>query len=618
MPAALVYALQAAGAFYYLEQKAFGLRMNIHAVRNDHLASQARKRIVLVPISENTFLDPQFKHLVEPPVPRSYHAKVIRELTRAGAAAIAFDLLFDLPRPHDHALIEAAREASAASTPVVWGCMWDVNAKQIVFPLLQLQQVSPHLGHTRSPTALQEPQFNRFETYVRNRGRDVPALSVEAVRLARNEPPFVWRNDEWRAASLVIPANRDGTFTITFFGQAGETFPTIPYEQIYNGAANDVAYRDSQFFKDKIIVIGDVTRLGSDYHPSPVGPMSGLEIHAHAMATLLENAFVRQAPLWANLLVLSLMSSLVFLVATICPLRFVLPLAVLALLFYFVGNVWLFSDKATDLALVAPLVATVLVAICAVTERGWHEERERKRVRSALDQYVSPQLAASGAPTGMVTLVFTDLENSSALSENHGAAFESVRAVYFRLLRDAAKRWNGFEVETAGDSMFAVFASATDAVQFAVDAQLAVRRYEWPATVGTIQVRIGLHTGEPFVGRDRNRLTYRGPATNRAARVTSVAHGGQILLTEATRNAIENSTGKKVPQHITVVSRGKHELRGVGAEELFQACHAELPCEFSLPAGESQTPYPGDVELPLNLAALLSSSGTDTNLESSS
>jgi class 3 adenylate cyclase len=120
------------------------------------------------------------------------------------------------------------------------------------------------------------------------------------------------------------------------------------------------------------------------------------------------------------------------------------------------------------------------------------------------------------------------------------------------------------------------------------------------------------------VGRDRNRLTYRGPATNRAARVTSVAHGGQILLTEATRNAIENSTRKKVPQHITVVSRGKHELRGVGAEELFQACHAELPCEFSLPAGESQTPYPGDVELPLNLAALLSSSGTDTNLESSS
>src|SRR4028118_880112 len=53
LPAALVYALQTAGAFSYLEQKAFGLRMNIHAARNSQLASQARKRIVLAPLSED-------------------------------------------------------------------------------------------------------------------------------------------------------------------------------------------------------------------------------------------------------------------------------------------------------------------------------------------------------------------------------------------------------------------------------------------------------------------------------------------------------------------------------------------------------------------------------------
>jgi class 3 adenylate cyclase len=278
------------------------------------------------------------------------------------------------------------------------------------------------------------------------------------------------------------------------------------------------------------------------------------------------------------------------------------------------GQFWCFSDAALNVELIAPLLATVLVTLCAVTERGWREERERKRVRSALDQYVSPQLAASGAPTGIVTLVFADMENSSTLSESHGAAFEKVRTVYFGLLRDAARRWNGFEVETAGDSLFAVFAVASDAVQFAVDAQLSMARQSWPREVGTIRVRIGMHTGEPFMGRDRNRLTYRGPATNRAARVTSVARGGQILLSEATRNAVETARDREVPPHITIISRGQHMLRGVGAENLFQACHAELPCDFAMPADESQTPHSSDVDLSPNLAALLK--GADTAADS--
>jgi hypothetical protein len=157
--------------------------------------------------------------------------------------------------------------------------------------------------------------------------------------------------------------------------------------------------------------------------------MAGLEIHAHAMATLLENAFVRQAPAWVNSLVLGLMALLAYFIATACSLRYVVSLVALALALSFVANVWLFSDAALNIELIAPLLAMILVTLCAVTERGWREERERKRVRSALDQYVSPQLAASGAPTGIVTLVFADMENSSTLSESHGAAFEKVRTV---------------------------------------------------------------------------------------------------------------------------------------------------------------------------------------------
>jgi CHASE2 domain-containing sensor protein len=220
-----VHFLQAAGALDYLEQKAFGLRMGIYTTRNSQLATEARKRIVLVPISDDTFLDPEFKHLGGPPVPRSYHARVIRELRRAGAAVIVFDMLFDLPRAHDNALIAAAREVNAASTPIVWACFWNKEQQRLIFPLSQLQGASPHMGHTRTPYAAQEPQVSRFETYVGNGGRAMPALSVEAVRLALKEPLPVRRGNMWRAGSLAIPANPRRHLHHQLFRQAEGTFP---------------------------------------------------------------------------------------------------------------------------------------------------------------------------------------------------------------------------------------------------------------------------------------------------------------------------------------------------------------------------------------------------------
>ncbi|HEX8237704.1 MAG TPA: hypothetical protein VF600_17305 [Abditibacteriaceae bacterium] len=118
--------------------------------------------------------------------------------------------------------------------------------------------------------------------------------------------------------------------------------------------------------------------------------MAGLEIHGHAIATLLQNAFVRQASSCANDLELGLVAVIAYVIATACPLPFIIPLAALLLLVYFVANVRLFSAAETNVILVSPLIATILVTLCAVTERGRREERERKRVRSTLDQYVSP------------------------------------------------------------------------------------------------------------------------------------------------------------------------------------------------------------------------------------
>jgi predicted ATPase/class 3 adenylate cyclase len=184
-------------------------------------------------------------------------------------------------------------------------------------------------------------------------------------------------------------------------------------------------------------------------------------------------------------------------------------------------------------------------------------------------------------PTGIVTLVFTDLEGSSEASERHGVAFEKVRDEHFRLLRAALREARGFEIETAGDALFAAFDEASNAVKFAVIAQLKMLTHDWQSLlpgVQSVRVRIGMHTGEPFIGRDEatGRPVFRGPATNRAARVQGAAHGGQILVSHATQTLAKQA----LPPDVVLFDCGTHRLKGIGEEQIWQVCHPQLPREF--------------------------------------
>lgn len=179
-------------------------------------------------------------------------------------------------------------------------------------------------------------------------------------------------------------------------------------------------------------------------------------------------------------------------------------------------------------------------------------------------------------PGGTLTLVFTDLEGSSELSERYGAAFEAARMEHFGVLREASARYKGYEVETAGDALFLVFQNAADAVHFAVDAQIGMANHAWPEEFGTLRVRIGMHTGEPFIGIDHGRPTFRGPVTNKASRVQSAGHGGQCLVSQATRDAAQG----ELPPEISFLDCGAQRLKGVGEEHLWQITHAALRREF--------------------------------------
>ena len=136
-------------------------------------------------------------------------------------------------------------------------------------------------------------------------------------------------------------------------------------------------------------------------------------------------------------------------------------------------------------------------------------------------------------PSGTVTFLFTDVEGSTRLLQEHGAAYADLLAEHRRALRDAFTRHSGVEVDTQGDAFFVAFPSAAGAVAAAVEARTALER-------GPIRVRMGLHTGEPIVTDEG----YVGMDVHRAARIAAAGHGGQIVLSETTRRLLEGDTAR--------------------------------------------------------------------------
>ncbi len=176
-------------------------------------------------------------------------------------------------------------------------------------------------------------------------------------------------------------------------------------------------------------------------------------------------------------------------------------------------------------------------------------------------------------PTGTVTFLFTDIEGSTTLLQRLGdRRYAEVLADHQRLLRDAFAKGNGQEIDTQGDAFLVAFSRARDAVATAVAAQQSLTKHIWPDGA-SVQVRMGLHTGEPISNTDR----YIGLDVHRAARIGTAGHGGQILLSDA----VSGLAARDLPQGVSLRDLGVHRLKDLREpEHLFQVVHPHLPADF--------------------------------------
>jgi class 3 adenylate cyclase len=178
-------------------------------------------------------------------------------------------------------------------------------------------------------------------------------------------------------------------------------------------------------------------------------------------------------------------------------------------------------------------------------------------------------------PRGQVTFALTDIEGSTELVHRLGDGYGPVLSQLRRLLRAAVQHAGGREVDARGDELFAAFERTTSAVDAAVAIQRGVRSHGWADGI-EMRVRIGIHTGRPTLAE----TGYIGLAVHTVARVCTSAHGGQIVISSAARDAL----GRTIPEGIDLKSLGTWRLSGLRESmELLQVRATDLLDDFPPP-----------------------------------
>ena len=206
-------------------------------------------------------------------------------------------------------------------------------------------------------------------------------------------------------------------------------------------------------------------------------------------------------------------------------------------------------------------------------------------------------MSGGSIPSGTVTFLFTDVEGSTRLWAERGAEMREAMVLHDRLVREAIEGQSGYVFTTAGDSFAAAFGRAADALEAAVALRTAVNGAAWPPGV-TLRVRVGLHTGEA----DERDGDYFGPAVNRTARLMSAAHGGQVVVSGATRDVLVD-----VPlPEIDLVALGEHSLKDFDeAIDVFEV----VDSGHSTPFLQLRTEQPTIGNLPQRLVSLVGRDG---------
>ena len=214
-------------------------------------------------------------------------------------------------------------------------------------------------------------------------------------------------------------------------------------------------------------------------------------------------------------------------------------------------------------------------------------------VRS-IDQFsLAREPVVSALPTGIVTFLFTDIEDSTKLAQEHAEEWETLRARHHAILRETMEAHHGYVFQVIGDAFCAAFHTPNDGLRAVIEAQRKLQTENWGEA--PLKVRIGIHTGEAQTHRNE----YRGYLTLcLVQRLMSAGHGGQILLSHATENLLRGY----LPKDVSLLDLGEYKFKNIlRPVRVFQVIAPDLQKEF--PALRTLDVLPNN--LPMQLTSFI-------------
>jgi adenylate cyclase len=472
------------------------------------------------------------------PLPRSFHAKIVRELHDAGAKAIAFDMWFSAPSPSDDALLA---DAIANAKPVFCGAepvSQLADGQEFVTFVPPASELRPYV----TPCALNTPRVFGRERWL------IPNV-VDSKTAERYPHMSVALAQTLGMDSDAAPVGIEGEILIRFIGPSG-TFKPVSYHEVFNGTWRQS--RGPNFFRGKSVLIGMLDPL-VDRAITPLGEMPGTEALLQATQAMAQNLWIRRLNQIASYGITCVLTLLL----VIAVLKFNIRHAVAV--FVAEGIVWIFVAHRA-FATVHLWIESIEPALCLLFTLMAVSAYEMARVRRVFHRFMPSGVAermlesnpgeAASTKEVEASVVFCDVRNSTTLAEIVSpATIDELLGRYFTAGEEAALRLGTELDKFVGDEIMLYFedrpgfeSHAVRAVRWAFGIQDACKAITDSGLAGEIgfRVGVGVATGVVRIGtvgaRQRIQHTVIGDTVNTASRVQALTKefNEPIIVAEST------------------------------------------------------------------------------------
>lgn len=577
---------------------------------------QPDSNIVIVAIDDQSFLSLDQKW----PFPRHYLARLIYNLNEAGARLIVLDITLsesDLNNPVEDSLL--ASSISAAANVILAGkIVYEVGThgiinRYLIKPISLFEEATLAWGTVNIPEDMDG--FVRQYILFQQQEQTFYPLALEIIKATENvdlDRTVKNYRDKLEFGSHTIPKFSPNTMLINYYGAAG-AFPTYSFADVLDDSGfvlpNDEdtdafeLLREAGAFSDKIVFVGAAAEELQDNKFTPFffyedlrQKTPGVEVHAHALRTILDDNHLTHAPL---LLVIFLTLGLVWLTSAITR-----KLAVVKGILFLAGELILltfiifmfFRIQGIWVPLILPVSATVLAYGGSVVYLVIREQREKGRYRKTFEHYVAQsvvetmlqkgELPKFGGERKELTILFSDIRSFTTFSEKYQPeTVVNQLSAYLTAMTEIIFKNNGTLDKFVGDEIMAIFGApyfyenhAFHACKTAVEMMQKLREIHESWTrqnMAIFDIGIGINTGKVIVGNLGSAqlfdYTVIGDEVNLGARLEGAnkMYGTSIIISEATFQQVKGQVEARELDIVRV--KGKHkpvriyELLGTGS-----------------------------------------------------